>query len=82
MGGWTHGVYDVCCIHVRRGNLLAPLVSSIHLRHIPDTGICVAKLRPDIALAFGLVRLVAIWVALEFVNEGVREINLLRVRHG
>ena len=78
MEGRTHGF---CYIHVRGGNLLALLVSDFHLSHIPDAEGCTIELRPDVAPSFVLVRLVAIWVPVEFMNERTREIDFLRVCH-
>jgi hypothetical protein len=77
-GRRTHGI---CYIHIRRGDLPALLVSFFHLHHIPDTESCAGELRPDIAPAFVLVRFVATWGALELVDEGTGEIDLLCVCH-
>ena len=76
MKGWAHGF---CYVYVRGGNLLALLVGDFHFPHIPDAEGRAIKLGPDIAPSTVLVRLVAIWVPVEFVNEGPREIDFLCV---
>ena len=78
MKGWTHGF---CYVHVRRGNFLALLASYFNFSHIPNAKSCAAQLRPNFTPAVVFVRLGAIWVPVELVNEGAREIDFPRVRY-
>ena len=55
-------------------------MSDFYFHHIPDSESCAIKLRPDITPLLVLVRLVAVCIPVEHLNEGAREIYFLRVR--